>query len=325
MPAKRRAFPTNLGPAFSVKSALLAGHTRAGAAHPDLVRPFRGARVLPEHGPPQDPDPFTNAHSPAVLTRMRALNAVMSPHAFFEGTTAALLHGLPVPQESSELLYVATLLNQTVPHRGETVATRKLSPRFVSTTEREGVRTLDASTAWASCGKRLSLEDLVVMADALRKELPPPPGSYWAPEPPLCTLDELASVLARGRWASIKVLRTALSLSTDRSASPAETRFRLAMHDAGLPEPELNADIVEDGIFFARPDYVFRQYKVCVEYQSTYHLESAQYEKDRRRMDDLRRIDWIPVEITRHSAGAQSWRGIKEVRHALMNRGWEPM
>lgn len=318
-----------MGDVFSVAAARRAGHTRAARNNRDLISPFRGVRVLPDLNPPSPTaeESFRSAPTLEMMTRMRALTAVMSRHAFFEGPTAALLQRLPVPAPTTKTLYVAVEVGRTPPKwQGKhPVASRKISPRHVVVRRREGLPTLDAPTAWASCGKHLALADLVAMADALLwSEPPPPPGSNRRPKPPRYTRDQLQAVLNRGRWANLQLLRQALALSTHRSASPPESRFRLSMADDGLPAPELNADIFADGVFLANADFVFRQYKVCVEYQSAYHRNARQYEADRRRMDDLRGAGWIPIEVTHLSAEKEPWRGIKEVTQALMSRGWVP-
>jgi len=317
-----------MGDVFSVSAARRAGHTRASRNNSDLVRPFRGTRVLPDLNPPspEPEDAFRSSPTLEMMTRLRALSTVMSRHAFFEGPTAALLNHVPAPATTTTNLYVATPVGRTPPVRNHTdIKARTLSPRLVTVVKREGLRSLDAPTSWASCGKHLDLANLLAAADTLLwAEPPPPPGSNRRPKAPRYTKEQLQAVLDRGRWANIALLRQALSLSTDRSASVPESKFRLSMVDAGLPAPELNADIFEDGIFLANADFVFRKYKVCVEYQSAYHRSAKQYEADRRRMDGLRDAEWLPIEITHQSAVKEPWRGIKEVTRALMRRGWEP-
>ena len=59
----------------------------------------------------------------------------------------------------------------------------------------------------------------------------------------------------------------ALELVRPGSESPKETELRLLLIRGGLPEPELNVDVVgKNGRFIGRGDLVYRRHKVLVEY-----------------------------------------------------------
>ena len=56
------------------------------------------------------------------------------------------------------------------------------------------------------------------------------------------------------------------------SASPGETRLRLALVRAGLPEPELNVRLYGvDGRYLGKPDIVYRRQRVVFEYEGDGH------------------------------------------------------
>lgn len=86
----------------------------------------------------------------------------------------------------------------------------------------------------------------------------------------------------------------------DRVDSVRETDVRLMVAAAGLPMPEVNAEIRDpQGNFLARGDLVYRRWRIIVEYDGWYHERSA----EQRRNDILRRerleaAGWAVIVLT---------------------------
>ncbi len=97
-----------------------------------------------------------------------------------------------------------------------------------------------------------------------------------------------------------RVLAQALPLLRVGSGSPMETRARLAFRDGGLPEPELNADILDEhGDWVARADFVWRAARLVVEYEGDIHrTDRRQWLMDVARTQLLEDLGWRVLRIT---------------------------
>lgn len=84
------------------------------------------------------------------------------------------------------------------------------------------------------------------------------------------------------------------------SASPRESDLRWEIVRAGLPEPELNVDILDAwGEFIARGDLVYRPWKVVVEYDGWQHERDAwQRQYDHLRRERLEGAGWRVIVVT---------------------------
>ena len=289
----------------------------------DFERRFHGSRSrLAENASASEIE--TEQHRQEHLADLEALSTVLPPHVFFEGPSAALLHGVPLPNAQLRIAHLGVLRPARASrHPGS--HSRSFIPVLLSFIPGERRPVLDAPSTWACLGRYLYLEDLVAAADHLLwREPEPPPGSSRRPRPAQHTQADLRSVLQRGRWWGGAKLREALALSSTSSASPAETFFRLSLLEAGLPLPELNVDIFDDGRWLGNVDFVYRAFKVCIEYQSEYHFEKEQFARDRVRISQLEEAGWIVIEISKEDGLRHPLRGIRRVRGALTKRGWKP-
>jgi very-short-patch-repair endonuclease len=136
---------------------------------------------------------------------------------------------------------------------------------------------------------------------------------------PFCTVDELVrrSRACRGRGAM--VARRATELVREGSDSPQESRLRLALTRAGLPEPALNCDLrTAEGHFVARVDMLYRCTRVVVEYDGDQHRTDArQYDRDISRIDELHALGYRVVRIRKRQLAAGGHEAVRLVRAAL--------
>ena len=94
-------------------------------------------------------------------------------------------------------------------------------------------------------------------------------------------------------------LRRAVALADAGSESPWETRVRVAVVLAGLPQPETQIEVFDEhGRFVARVDFGWRQWKVAVEYDGAHHRESAQFARDLRRHNRLVAAGWTVIRVS---------------------------
>lgn len=114
------------------------------------------------------------------------------------------------------------------------------------------------------------------------------------------SLDELLETARRDRWrpgsgAAIWVARFLDARS--RSLKESETRALLVF--AGLPEPEVNADLFNAAMFIACVDLLYREWRVIVEYEGRQHAEDIwQWNKDITRYAGLRDDKWAYIQVT---------------------------
>ncbi|HIZ35509.1 MAG TPA: DUF559 domain-containing protein [Candidatus Ruania gallistercoris] len=279
----------------------------AAGVHPerlrrsDLAAPFHGLRV------PADAD--------LDLWRRCFAYQVLRPDSFVSHLTAARIRGLPVPYDPDAPLDMAVFVPARAP-RGATIRGHRLSATRTQAREFRGLMVATPRSIWCQIAQRLTVDDLIVLGDALVRRSTPP-----------TTLEDLAAATRghQGQPGYRKLLETMQSVRPGTD-SPRETRLRLTLIAAGLPEPEVNAEIIDhDGRFLARGDLVYREQRVIVEYDGDHHRTSRrQYERDIDRRNDLAEAGWIVITINRSHRHIRLETIIDQVRRTLLSRGWRP-
>ncbi|HET7725461.1 MAG TPA: hypothetical protein VFK68_12530 [Propionibacteriaceae bacterium] len=135
-------------------------------------------------------------------------------------------------------------------------------------------------------GFPLGLDDLVVMGDAVATKL----GSVEPLHEALC-----ARVGPRGKL----TLLEALTWIRVGSESPGETRARLVLVRAGLPEPELNQPVyAAGGRWLGRPDMRWVAQRVLLEYQGReFHDSDEQRAADKVRFRRFGDDGWSVLDV----------------------------
>ena len=152
-----------------------------------------------------------------------------------------------------------------------------------------GVRCTHPLVTWADLAQTLGVDDLVVMGDAMVG-----PGGY------LTMSDLRAQVAARARRRGVIKMREALALVRVGSRSPMESKARLLFARGGLPEPELNAAILDDaGEWLAFGDLVWRERRVVAEFDGDYHrTDRGQWQIDVARRESVQEAGWTYLQLT---------------------------
>lgn len=139
---------------------------------------------------------------------------------------------------------------------------------------RRGMPATSALRTAIDLGRQPSLVEAVVAVDmALRKRL--------------VSVDELRSyVSSHARRSGIAQLRRVVDLAEPGSESPMETRLRLLLVLAGLPQPQTQAPLYDDkGRFVGRPDLYYPAQRLGIEYDGVTHRDSLV--DDNRRQNRL--------------------------------------
>jgi very-short-patch-repair endonuclease len=105
--------------------------------------------------------------------------------------------------------------------------------------------------------------------------------------------------------------------------SPMESRLRMLLVLAGLPEPEVDLRIRNDlGDVLARFDLACRSARVAVEYDGRQHAESPkQHDRDIDRREDIDSWQWRIIVITAKGISQEPERTLARVAGVLRERG----
>lgn len=116
----------------------------------------------------------------------------------------------------------------------------------------------------------------------------------------------------RGR-PGIRNARAAMKLVDGGAESPRETWLRLLLVRNGFPRPRTQIAVYNEfGALIAELDMGWEDIKVAAEYDGDQHrTDSRQFNRDIRRLEDLREAGWIVVRITAQDTDAVALRRIR--------------
>jgi hypothetical protein len=156
----------------------------------------------------------------------------------------------------------------------------------------------------------VGLVDLVVVADGLIKT------GHTSPE-------QLSDAAAHWDGRGCRLARRAAGLARKGVDSPQETRLRLLLVLAGLPEPRVNLIIRgRDGGWRRRYDLAYEHLRLLIEYDGRQHAEDTQqWLTDIFRRKELDQIRWRLVVITSEGIYREPLRTLERVRDALLASG----
>jgi hypothetical protein len=296
----RLVLPPELrGRPFTVAEARARGLTEKQLRSAVVRAPFRGVRV-----PADLPD--------TLRTRCQAAVLVLPPCAV-DASTALALSGLPVPRGSDPIrpLVVRVPSGTDLPHlRG---VRPRSGPLQLPSAPRAG--TLLAVTdveAWAALGSdpRVPDDELVVVGDAIarRGRLP--------------SLRRTAERY-RGRRGGAR-LRRAVARVRERVDSPQETRLRLLVVAAGLPEfvPNLDVHAADGSGWICRSDLVLEEARTVLEYDGDVHAARARRRRDAARRELLDHHGWRVVVATADDLGVGRAHLVARIERALRDQGF---
>ncbi|MBM7816411.1 hypothetical protein JOE56_001105 [Brevibacterium paucivorans] len=221
-----------------------------------------------------------------LFTQLRAVTAGL-PHAMVTGNSAAYLRGLPVKLRPQ--------LDIAVPKRSGVIKRPGVNTFRVSNTasvEKAGLRVHDLGGILSIIARQEPVENLVTVLDAVL-------GPWRRPaEMTRAELQALINSLPRGP--SLSTLKQACALAREKVASPQETRLRLALVRAGVPEPEVAPPVwIEKFGRFVHPDLAFSFAKLAIEYEGRHHFElTHQVLRDTERYYELSLLGWTVIRVT---------------------------
>jgi len=239
----------------------------------------------------------------SLATKVDALRLLLPPDALLSHETAALLRGLPIPPPDR--------LHVTVPPgvRGPRLAgvcTHRGSP---AASTREGRRLTAPADNFLELAETLSLVDLVILGDAMVGM-------------DLLTCAELVDAVARtSRRRGVRMARRAAALVRPRVDSPMETRLRLLIVFAGLPEPTTNFTVRDgDGGWIGVVDLAYDAIRIAIEYHGDVHRGTpGKWRSDIAKAELLYRLGWRVIILTADDIYLRPAQTLRRVCEALVD------
>ena len=278
---------------FTYAEAMAAGTSPSSLRGADFRRIYRGvyAHVLLASHP---------------LVRIRAALLIHPPLAFASHVSAARIHRVPVPAHPEEHVSVFVEKDRRRrPGLRNHVAAPDTPVMVVN-----GDRVSEPEQMFVELAGILNLVELVVVGDHLVRHEKTTP-------------EELQAFCSRSTHADAAAARRAAAYVRVGVDSPMETRLRMLIVLAGLPEPVVNHAILEDdGRVRYRFDLSYPDLRLIVEYDGRQHREDLdQWDKDTDRKDWFDRNGWMHVPVFSRGIYRRPDLTLERVRSALTMRG----
>lgn len=297
------------GAPFSIARAREAGVTARRLRGTDLVAPFHGVRAT------------TRATTVQGLAAAYAQR--MRPGHVFAGLTAARLWGMPLASFwcADEPLVIGIPAG-TTRTRAEGVVTREFATDRLEVSELDGLPILGPLGTALTLARETAGDDLVVLLDALVT-----PSDIYSglrlPTRPASSIPALRGFAEQCRsLRGAAAFLAALERVRPGADSPQESRSRLAIVGAGLPEPVAQFEVWVEGILQAVIDLAYPAWMIAIEYEGEHHLtDPEQWARDIRRQELLESLGWIVIRVTKDDLRNRARGLLRRLRAALARRG----
>lgn len=225
--------------------------------------------------------------------------------AFCSHATAARVWGAPVPALPDEHVTVTTPAER-LRRAGVRCHVRPGARVRVV----DGVRVSDLPDLFVELADQLDLVALVVVGD-------------WMVRRKGVTPARLRTAAAEAPGEAGRLARRAAAYVRAKVDSPMETRLRMLLVLAGLPEPEVNLEIRDvDGEVVRRYDLSWPGVRVIVEYDGRHHIERVeQWEADLERREAIDDDGWRILVVVAGGIYASPEATVRRVWRVLRDRG----
>ena len=274
--------------------ALRRGHTLKELRGPRFRRVFRGVYV-PAAGPV------------SLIQRARAALLIAPSGAYASHHTAAQLWGAVPPDTGETHISVPGLGTRSV---RDGIAAHRAETTYAPTRRRGVPLSVPVAVFLELATLHLDLVALVVLGDSLVRRARITPESL---------------VVATASWSGrgARLARRAAALVRSGVDSAMETRLRMMIILAGLPEPQVNFIVRQpDGEWEVRFDLCYPQLKLIIEYDGEHHrLDADQWSRDLKRREWLERQGWRIIVINADAYYREPRETVARIRQALADRG----
>lgn len=291
---------------FTLESARVSGVSAVRLRRPDVTHVSRGLYR------PTD-------WSFEMEAAARALSAA-SPGAWISHVTAARIHCQVLPPWLAD----STELHLSKPRSLPEVRRKGVTGHTVLALEDEieaieGIHISTRSRTWLDLARRLSVSELVCMGDQLIRV---PRADFEGRTQPFYTPDGLRSLVGRHpNLQGVVRAREALDLMRVGADSAPETLLRLAMADAGLPEPDLQLALRGDAAVSPTADLGYRHRRLAIQYDGAHHLVEAQSFSDRRRDKAFESAGWTVLIFDKNDLADGFQQAVVKIKR-MLRTGW---
>ncbi|WP_367998455.1 endonuclease domain-containing protein [Paenarthrobacter aurescens] len=144
-------------------------------------------------------------------------------------------------------------------------------------------------------------------------------------ETPFTTLEALRKLVDRHKnLQGVVRAREALDLMRVGADSAPESLLRLAMLDAGIPEPDLQVKLRPSDPFSPSADLGFRARRVALQYDGGHHQEREQIFSDRRRDKAFEAAGWTVLKFGKEDLADNFSSATKKIKSALRSAWQDP-
>ncbi|MFF0657312.1 hypothetical protein [Micromonospora tulbaghiae] len=113
-------------------------------------------------------------------------------------------------------------------------------------------------------------------------------------------------------------------LTDGLAQSPPESHLRVRLVLAGLPRPVAQYPVRVSTGLILHPDLAWPEFRVAAEYDGQWHSDADRMHLDRRRLDQLVAAGWLVLHVTGRRLRKEFPALVREIRAALVARGWRP-
>lgn len=306
---RRATLPDHLTTgSFSLRASDKAGVTRTRTAAKDLMTASRGIRV-PVH---------SDAAGAAALRAYTDLDDT----SILVSLSAAHVWGQPLPagRGGDWRIHLARRRGFSFPRRAN-VAGHLLTFLPDEVVEHDGVRLTSPARTWLDLAALLTADELVAAGDYL---VCSHGTGFPHPRDAICSIEELRAMVGRHPgMRGIRTARAAIDQIRVGADSAPETQMRLALVEAGLPEPVLNHVLMDDGgVPVLWPDAAYPEWGIALQYDGRHHADEEQHLRDIERQDRTLGQGWLEVRVGKQHLEGERPAVVRKVRRALQTRGW---
>ncbi|MET8039675.1 DUF559 domain-containing protein [Micromonospora sp. NPDC005215] len=104
--------------------------------------------------------------------------------------------------------------------------------------------------------------------------------------------------------------------------SSPESHLRVRLVLGGLPRPAVQYPVRLPNGVVLHPDLAWPEFRVAVEYDGQWHSDAEQLHRDRHRRNLLVGAGWLVLHVTSRRLHGEFPAVLREVRNALVSRGW---
>ncbi|MDN5896887.1 MAG: hypothetical protein L0H93_23055 [Nocardioides sp.] len=223
--------------------------------------------------------------------------------------SAARLLDLPVPD--SPFIHVTVF--DPLDRRFRAEVKSHVTTRKISVTHRHGLPCTSPLKTFVDLAGHTSLVDMVVLGDAMIKKY-------------VISVDDLVEYCANSTDYYAGLARLAASYVRKGVDSPMESRLRMLLVLAGLPEPTVDFRLYDEfGNVRRRIDLSYPHLRLAIEYDGRHHIRFGQWKGDIERREDLGDEDWVILTVIAEGVFKVPEETIERVRRKILRLGGGPL